>query len=169
MHVAGAALSTGNGYVPNPNAGAGRICLIIGLVLLAALVTGFLIAACLLTCSRAFCAKGLPALPVILCGLFSTTLLLLTRNIFRVCEFSQGPGLYGYLARHEAFFYGFDALMVLTWLVLMVPLHFGLHMGRLERQLAQQLTQRHCKSDLMETCQLEQTFAAAGLRACCQV
>ena len=45
-------------------------------------------------------------------------------------------GFYGWIARHEVFFYIFDTLMMLGWLGVMVPLHFGVYLQRLRNQLA---------------------------------
>lgn len=43
---------------------------------------------------------------------------------------------HGWLARHELLFYLLDSLPVLAWLVVMVPLHFGVHLRRLHGQVA---------------------------------
>ena len=37
----------------------------------------------------------------------------------------------GWIARHEVFFYTLDTLLVLLWLLVMVPLHFGVFLRRL--------------------------------------
>lgn len=67
-------------------------------------------------------------------GLYGTTSCLIVRNIFRIIEFSQG--FYGWIALHEVFFYIFDTLMMLGWLAVMVPLHFGVSLQRLHADLA---------------------------------
>ena len=43
---------------------------------------------------------------------------------------------HGWLARHELFFYLLDSLMVLAWLLVMVPLHFGVHLRKLHGEVA---------------------------------
>lgn len=55
----------------------------------------------------------------------------------------QSPGFdaaavcrHGWLARHELFFYLLDSLMVLAWLLVMVPLHFGVHLRKLHGEVA---------------------------------
>ena len=135
MHNAGAGLSVG----PDPGTtdtnngqNSGRVLLIIGLAGLVVLIFFFL--ATLVYVSRSATYRiDAPALRPVYAGLYITVALLLIRNIFRLIEFGQGWN--GYIADHEVYFYVFDALTMLTWLIVVVPLHFGLLLRNARSQL----------------------------------
>ncbi|KAK9791853.1 hypothetical protein WJX73_004916 [Symbiochloris irregularis] len=132
---AGAGLSVGGNTGPPVNAGAGKGLLIAGLVTLVVLIAFFL-------CTTIYVQRNpqmqvpecRPTMRLIFLGLYATTILLLIRNTFRVVEFSNG--WYGWIARHEVFFYVFDSLIIFSWLCVMVPLHFGINIKRLQQQTA---------------------------------
>ena len=44
-------------------------------------------------------------------------------------------GWYGSIAVHEVYFYIFDSLMMLAWIAIMIPLHFGVHLKMLQKEL----------------------------------
>ncbi|CAG5156704.1 uncharacterized protein ALTATR162_LOCUS4501 [Alternaria atra] len=73
--------------------------------------------------------------------LYGTSVLILVRSVFRVAEYAQGNK--GYLLRHEAFLYVFDAILMLSVMLWLNIVHPGAitellkekgRAGRLERQ-----------------------------------
>ena len=108
---------------PNPNASTGKVLLIVGLAALVGLIFFFLATTIYVQTRPQFQLPGAPAAATIFVGIYATIGLLLIRNIFRVIEFSQG--FYGDIAVHEVYFYVFDSIMMVLWICLMVPLHFG--------------------------------------------
>lgn len=135
---AGAGLSVNGDDAPdayNPNANAGKVLLIVGLAALVGLMGFFLFTTIYAHRSPQLQVPGRPFnVRIVYLTLYLTTGLLLVRNIFRVIEFSQG--WYGFIARHEVYFYIFDSLVILSWLALVVPLHFGILLKRAEKELA---------------------------------
>eukprot|EP00198_Chlamydomonas_reinhardtii_P000961 XP_001690296.1 predicted protein [Chlamydomonas reinhardtii] len=72
-------------------------------------------------------AAGLvPRLGTVFACLYTTIVLMYLRNIFRTVEFIMGYD--GYLATHEAFFYGFDFVPIFGCVVLFCVWHFGYYM-----------------------------------------
>lgn len=68
-----------------------------------------------------------PTLRKVYICLYSTITLMFIRNIFRVVEFAQGWD--GYLASHEAFFYGLDFVPIFFCFVFFSVFHFGFYLG----------------------------------------
>ncbi|KAH7066397.1 RTA1 like protein-domain-containing protein [Paraphoma chrysanthemicola] len=55
--------------------------------------------------------------------LYTVSILILVRSVFRIVEYLQGND--GYLLRHEVFLYVFDAVLMLTVMVIMGVVHPG--------------------------------------------
>ena len=122
---AGAGLSVSNDGV-NQNESAGKALLIVGLVALVVLIAIYWATAIYVHASPAYGVRQSPNLRWLFPVLYVCTALLLTRNIFRLIEFSQG--WYGRLAVQEKYFYTLDALMILLILVVNAFFHFGLYL-----------------------------------------
>ena len=122
---AGAGLSVSSKGV-NQNLAAGRVLLILGLVALVVLIACYGFTSIYVARSPKYSVQQSPNLRRLFPALFTCTGLLLIRNIFRLVEFSQG--FYGYIARHEGYFYGLDALVVFLHLVVNTFLHFGVYL-----------------------------------------
>ncbi|KAK9843110.1 hypothetical protein WJX74_007151 [Apatococcus lobatus] len=110
----------------------GRILLIIGLAALVCVIIFFLTTLIYVSTSPIYRVNA-PALKPVYAGLYITVALLLIRNIFRLIEFGQG--WHGGIADHEVYFYVFDGLMMLIWLLVVLPLHFGILLRPVQTQL----------------------------------
>ncbi|KAG2447526.1 hypothetical protein HYH02_007450 [Chlamydomonas schloesseri] len=67
-----------------------------------------------------------PRLGTVFACLYTTIVLMYVRNIFRTVEFIMGYD--GYLATHEAFFYGFDFVPIFGSVLIFCVWHFGYYM-----------------------------------------
>ena len=129
---AGAGLSVNSDGV-NQNAQSGRALLIVGLVALVVLIGCYGITSVYVARSPLYAIKDSYNLRRLFPALFACTGLLLIRNIFRLVEFCQG--FYGGIAKHEGYFYGFDALVVFLHLVVNTFLHFGVNLKAYPNEL----------------------------------
>ncbi|KAG2425793.1 hypothetical protein HXX76_013418 [Chlamydomonas incerta] len=68
----------------------------------------------------------IPRLGTVFACLYTTIALMYLRNIFRTVEFIMGYD--GYLATHEAFFYGFDFVPIFGSVLIFCVWHFGYYM-----------------------------------------
>lgn len=124
--------SNGDPAADGSNQRVGRVLLIVGLAALVCVILFFLATLIYVSTSAIYRVQA-PALRPVYAGLYLTVALLLIRNIFRLIEFGQG--WHGYIADHEVYFYIFDALMMLLWLLVMLPLHFGILLKPVQSQL----------------------------------
>lgn len=132
--AAGAGLSvSGDDNEPPPAAGAGRVLLIVGLAALVILIGFFLLTTIYVQLNPQFHVPEAPTIRTVFLGIYVTTALLLARNIFRVIEFSFG--FYGKISRAERWMYIFDSLLIVLWLFIMIPLHFGVYLKRAQREV----------------------------------
>lgn len=122
---AGAGLSVSTDGV-NQNEQAGKALLIVGLVALVLLIALYWATAVYIHVNPRYSIRQSPNMRWLFPVLYACTVLLLTRNIFRLIEFSQG--WYGRLAVQEKYFYTLDALLIFLILVINSFFHFGLYL-----------------------------------------
>jgi len=125
LQGAGAGTSVSNDGPPK-NEALGKALLIIGLVALVVLIICYLATAIFVCIKPDYGVQHSPSLKKLFAALYACTILLLTRNIFRLIEFSQG--WYGALATNEKYFYVLDALLMLLILAINTFFHFGLYL-----------------------------------------
>lgn len=130
---AGAGTSVNTNGVKNGNSG--KVLLIVGLAALVLLIMSYLVTAIYVNRSPLYEVRQSPNLQRVFWALYTCTTLLLVRNIFRLIEFSQG--FHGWLARHEVFFYVFDALLMFLLLMVNTFFHFGFYLNAYRREVKQ--------------------------------
>jgi hypothetical protein len=134
LQGAGAGTSVSNDGPPK-NETLGKALLIIGLVALVILIICYLGTAVFVCIKPAYGIKDSPSLQKLFGALYACTILLLTRNIFRLIEFSQG--WYGELAVQEKYFYTLDALLIFLILIINTLFHFGVYLRQYPNEVKQ--------------------------------
>ena len=128
----GAGTSVSNTQGPAKSGSSGKILLLIGLSLLVALMFSFILNGIYIYCAAVYGVRRSPAMRKLFWVLAASTLLLLTRNIFRLIEFSGGWD--SAIAKKEVYYYTLDALLVLIILVMYSIFHFGIFFNAYRRE-----------------------------------
>ena len=128
----GAGTSVSNNPGPNKNAQSGKTLLLVGLSLLVALMTSFIINGIYIYFAAVYGVRKSPAMRKLFWVLAASTVLLLTRNIFRLIEFSGGWD--SAIAKKEVYYYTLDALLVLLIIVMCSVFNFGIFFNAYRRE-----------------------------------
>ena len=131
LQGAGAGLSVSQKGV-NDTAATGKTLLLVGLAFLVAIIICFLLNALFVSVKKEYGVWQNRHLTRLFIVLYTSTALLLIRNVFRLVEFASG--FYGDIAVKEKYFYGFDGLMVVLIMFIFSFAHFGFFLNSYERE-----------------------------------
>ena len=128
----GAGTSVSNTQGPAKSGSSGKTLLLVGLSLLVALMFSFIVNGIYIYFAAVYGIRKSPAMRKLFWVLAISTVLLLTRNIFRLIEFSGGWD--SAIAKKEVYYYTLDALLVLIILGMYSIFHFGIFFNAYRRE-----------------------------------